>query len=377
MPLPDRVDTWMRSVVLLVTGPSWCTGVVIDDQGTVATAYHCVASGQRSEVRLRGGDKFLGRSVAGAPRDDLALISVPDLAGRVPALPIRGGNPRQGERVYGLGHPFAPIAGRSSAMEGMLLWSVSEGIVSAVGEKLIQTDTALNPGNSGGPVVDEQGRIVGITSRKLTGDNIAFLSSAGRLRALIADPVKPSALGGQISIGFSSLTIVDQSAPPTLELTVSAIFRDRLVFTGAVGLGTDGRGVALERGSSWFPEWELTAGLRQRLGRGTWSTAFDLGGGLMGTKGFVSEFDLSSGTWTVFGGMEEISPTVAGRIHSGGVGLRVVVLPTGRGGIVSSQAAQQATRDALERVGGAGIGPGDPVWMMAIDLDLPGVIASF
>ena len=37
------VDEWLDSVVLLLTGPAWCSGVLIDDQGTVATAYHCVS----------------------------------------------------------------------------------------------------------------------------------------------------------------------------------------------------------------------------------------------------------------------------------------------------------------------------------------------
>ncbi len=377
-PLPDRLDQWLQSVVLLVTGPSWCSGVVIDDKGTVATAYHCVASGQRSEVRLRGGDKYIGKTFAVATKDDLALIAVPELAGKVPGLNIREGRPRQGERVYGLGHPFAPVATRSKAMKGMLLWSVSEGIVSAVGTKLIQTDAALNPGNSGGPVVDEQGRIIGITSRKLGGDNIAFLASANRLRMLIAKPVKPSAMGGQFSIGFATLYGVDQHEASTVEVVGSAIIRDRVVIRGAYGLGADGgRSLALERGSSWYPEWELTAGLRQRFGRGSWSTALDFGAGLMGTQGLTSDFDLDTETWLVLGGMQEISPSVGGQFHNGGLVMRVVVLPWGRGGVVTSPAAQQAAREAKARAGGLGYGPGDPVWMLALELDLPGVISTF
>ena len=72
-PLPDRVDQWMESVVLLVTGPGWCTGVVIDDKDPVLTAYHCIASGRRSEVRLRSGEQFIGNTIAAVPRDDIAL----------------------------------------------------------------------------------------------------------------------------------------------------------------------------------------------------------------------------------------------------------------------------------------------------------------
>jgi len=376
-PLPDRIDRWMQSVVLLVTGPSWCSGVVIDDSGTVATAYHCIASGQRVEIRLRGGDVYMGRTIAAAPRDDLALVEVPGLAGKVPGLPLRDETLRQGERLYGLGHPFAPVAGRTPAMEGMLLWSVTEGIVSAVGDRLIQTDAALNPGNSGGPVVDESGQVVGITSRKLTGDNIAFLSSVKRLRALQADPVAPKLIGGQVSFGLSSLIITDQHASPTLELVGSVILRDRVVLSGALGLDADARGLAMERGSSWAPEWELGLGLRQRFGRGSWSTAMDLTGGLMGTSGYIAEFDVDSSTWLVRGGFDEISPTLGGRLYSGGLGMRVVMMPLGRGGLISNAESQAAAREATRRNNGFGVGPGEPVWMLAIDLDLPGVIATF
>ena len=160
--LADSVEVWMESVVLLLTGPAWCTGVLVDDKGTVATAYHCVASGQKTAVRTRSGDEFIGKTVAADPKNDIALISVEGISEVISPMAIRTTDPRQGDQVYGLGHPFAPASGRTLAMEGMLQWSVTAGIVSAVGPRLIQTDTALNPGNSGGPVVDEDGLIVGI-----------------------------------------------------------------------------------------------------------------------------------------------------------------------------------------------------------------------
>lgn len=375
--VPDQIQTWMGSVVLLVTGPSWCSGVVIDDAGTVATAYHCIANGHSTEVRLRGGDSFIGRTKAAAPDDDLALLGVPELAGKVKPLPLREDNPRQGERVYGLGHPFAPVAIREAEMEGMLLWSVTEGIVSAVGDTLIQTDAALNPGNSGGPVLDAQGRIIGITSRKLSGDNVAFLASVLRLRNLVENPAKPSIFGGQFEVGLSSVTIADAHASPVLELTASVLFRDRVALRAALGIGTDTRGLALERGSSWSPAWELGGALRQRFGRGIWSTAIDLGGGLMGTDGYLSEFDSATGTWVMRTGMAEISPTIGGRVHSGGLGMRITVLPSGRGALVSNEVAQQAAREAKRRANGFGLGPGDSVWMFALELDVPGVISTF
>ena len=53
-----------------------------------------------------------------------------------------------------------------------------QGIVGAVGPWVLQTDAGLNPGNSGGPLVDTQGRIVGIVSRKLAGEDLAFAAKS-------------------------------------------------------------------------------------------------------------------------------------------------------------------------------------------------------
>jgi S1-C subfamily serine protease len=359
--LPDRVDRWMESVVLLVTGPAWCTGVVIDEKGTVATAYHCVASGLKPEIRTRNGDQFIGSMVAADPKNDVALVFASDLAGVVQPLPIREDSPRQGETLYGLGHPFAPAAGRTMAMEGMLQWSVSAGIVSAVGPRLIQTDAALNPGNSGGPAVDVDGRIIGIVSRKLGGDNVAFLSSAENLSQLIERKTRPSPFGGQISMGLSSLAPTELNSASGLGLNLAAIIRDRLVIQGLYMLDQNARGVALERGSAWGPTFEVTGALRQRFGRGNWSTAVDVGGGLVGTQEWYAAFNDVEHTWAVTRDPEELALAAFGRISFGGVGLRFMSLPMGRGSLVSNGSATLK----------------DPTYMLAIDLDLPGVLATF
>jgi len=351
----------MESVVLLLTGPAWCTGVVIDEQGTVATAYHCVASGLRPEIRARNGDQFIGKMVAADPKNDVALVVSAELGGVVPPMPIRTDVPRQGEKLYGLGHPFAPAAGRTMAMEGMLQWSVSSGIVSAVGPRLIQTDAALNPGNSGGPAVDEAGRIIGIVSRKLGGDNVAFLSSAENLNRLIEQPTKPRLFGGQFSLGLSSIAPAELNSAPGFGLSLAAIMRERLVVQGTYILDQNARGAAVERGSAWAPSFEVTAALRQRFGRGNWSTAFDVGGGIVGTEEWHADFDDVEHTWTVRRDLDEMGFAAFWRVSFGGIGLRFMSLPMGRGSLVSNGPST----------------PKDAAFLVALDLDVPGVFATF
>ena len=308
--LPDRVELWMQSVVLLITGPGWCSGVVIDDQGTVATAYHCVATGLKSEVHTRDGRRYIARTIAAKPNDDIALISVPELAGKVAPLALREGPVRQGETVYGLGHPFAPFAGRNDAMRGMLTWSVTEGIVSAVGPRLIQTDAALNPGNSGGPVVDEAGRVIGITSRKLGGDNVAFLSHVDNLEDLAKSRPKLALIGGTVGLTVPLYIGAGPQGVAGLGLSLGTAIRDRVVLRAGI--------IASSIESNWRPSWESTAGLKQTLGRGHFSMGFEVGAGFMGA-------DVGRGAE-----MQQVSdPLYYLRMHLGSTGVRLMTIPQG------------------------------------------------
>ena len=354
-PGPAEIRSWLDSVVLLVTGPAYCSGVVIDEQGTVATAYHCIANGHKSEVHTRGGDMEMGRTIAARPRDDLALLRVPALAGKVPPMSVHPGSPEQGESVWGLGHPFAPAAERTQAMSGMLLWSVTEGIVSAVGPQLVQTDAALNPGNSGGPIVDAQGRIVGIASRKLGGDNVAFLASAERLRALVDEQKKPMILGGQLDLGLAyMLGGTGEAMAASSMLLAQGVIRDRAVLGLGVALGSGARGVAFERGQGEAVDLEAILAGRVRFGRGGWSTAIDLGAGGFVVSGYEAEFVPDSGSWLVSPTLPELWPGAVVRLSMAGLGLRWAFVPT----------------DLSDPFGSADL-------LLSLDLMIPGTVVTF
>ena len=275
---PAEIAQWMNSVVLIITGPSYCSGVLIDDQGTVATAYHCVSTGQASLVQLENGEQGKSTILAADPSSDLALLVVPDLIGKGPALLIREDPPQRGETVYALGHPFAPLAERKE-LGGTLRWSVSKGIISAIGDTLIQTDAALNPGNSGGPVVDEQGRIIGIASRKLQGDNISFLAPSRLLQLLNKEKTPMGFLAGQWLMGSSYDTIVSLGGGSAFTLSAGASLRDRLIVSGSYSFDINSSSTAWRFGSATIPFISGTISLRQRFGRGIWSSTIDIGGG--------------------------------------------------------------------------------------------------
>jgi serine protease Do len=135
------------------------SGFVIDASGYIITSAHLVAEGQEITVRLADRREFEARLVGHDPTSDIALVKIE--AGAL--QPVRLGDPaklRPGEWVAAIGSPFG------------LERSVTAGIVSAVGRTLpdesfvpfIQTDVALNPGNSGGPLFNLRGEVVGVSS---------------------------------------------------------------------------------------------------------------------------------------------------------------------------------------------------------------------
>ncbi|MEL6342359.1 MAG: serine protease [Myxococcota bacterium] len=337
---------------MLVTGPSWCTGVVIDDQGTVATAYHCIAIGRRSLVTARDGRAFIGEPIAANPRADLALLSVPGLAGSLPPMKIRDDLPLRGERLYGIGHPYAPNVLRTPALEGMLWWTVTEGIVSATGPMLIQTDAALNPGNSGGPSVDVHGEIVGIASRKLNGDNIAFLARASLLNELADAPTPLKRVGGQWYLGMGLTSPAISGGALAYEVMGSALVRDRLILTGGFGLPIDARARAASLGVAQYLAGELTAAWRVRIGRGLWSTAIDIGAGGYALQRIEQRTLSDDSTALQRQPLEpdDLAPGGYARLSFGGAALRLV---------------------GLRRISG------ETQLLLSVDLDLPGVVGVF
>ena len=137
------------------------SGFVLDKQGLILTNNHVIDNAQRVEVTLSDKHKYKATVMTVDKNHDLALLKI-DAPNLVPATLSDSRSLAVGQRVYAIGNPFG------------LSGTMTRGIISAIRsirgpqgnpiEDAIQTDASVNPGNSGGPLLNSRGEVIGITT---------------------------------------------------------------------------------------------------------------------------------------------------------------------------------------------------------------------
>ena len=153
------------------TSKSQGSGFVLDRAGHIITNFHVIQGAQKVQVSFSGQDQ-LPATVVGKDRStDLAVLKIDAHARALTPLPLGDSDGvRVGDSVYAIGNPFG------------LTRTLTTGVVSAVQRQIfapngvpidsaIQTDAAINHGNSGGPLIDAAGRVIGVTSQIQTGSD--------------------------------------------------------------------------------------------------------------------------------------------------------------------------------------------------------------
>ena len=156
-------DFWTRNVYSVPRGSG--SGLIWDGAGHIVTNYHVIEGASEAQIQMSDGRQFNAQLVGASPQHDLAVLKIGGAGFSAPArVPIGTSSDLQvGQNVFAIGNPFG------------LDWTLTKGIVSALDRSLpnengpdirhlIQTDAAVNPGNSGGPLLDSAGRLIGINT---------------------------------------------------------------------------------------------------------------------------------------------------------------------------------------------------------------------
>ena len=191
------------------------SGVIVDEAGHIVTSWHVIQGARAGEVVLNDGTKMPVELVGYCEATDLAVLRIQSEGLRL--RPARFGNSDQvrvGEVVIAIGSPFS------------LQSSVTVGHVSQKGrqvqilpyEDFIQTDAAINEGNSGGPLIDVEGRVIGINTAKKTDDQergvgIAFAVPANLVEAVVNSIIETGQHSWPwLGMSFSVLNVQMQEA---------------------------------------------------------------------------------------------------------------------------------------------------------------------
>jgi S1-C subfamily serine protease len=176
------------------------SGFVIDKAGHIVTNFHVIRGATSIQVSFSNNERFKAKLVGVDPSTDIAVLKVGVKASALKALPLGNSDGvRVGDQVIAIGNPFG------------LDRSVTAGIVSAVQRRIeapnqlsishvIQTDAALNHGNSGGPLLNAQGQVVGVNAQIETGGvgqgnvGIGFAIPINTVRDVVADLIKDGAV---------------------------------------------------------------------------------------------------------------------------------------------------------------------------------------
>ncbi len=197
------------------TGYSWGTGVVLSEDGLILTNTHVIEECDRATVTLYDDSVFEAELVGADAISDVAVLKIQ--ASGLPAATFgESGSLMVGDRVAAIGNPL----GETFRM------TLTDGIISAIERginynghsmTLLQTNTALNEGNSGGPLFNMYGQVVGVTNMKMMSsyssiEGIGFAIPSSTVKNVVNALVQDGEVRGRPSVGITIGAIPDNAS---------------------------------------------------------------------------------------------------------------------------------------------------------------------
>ena len=202
----EIVENASPSVVHIVTSSNTGTGFIVNEDGLVVTNAHVVESYDQVVVQSATGERYRGSVVEHHPRLDVAYVQVEANRNFSPIAIGDSNTVRVGDDVIAIGFPLGRALGQEP--------TVSVGIISAKRNDRLQTDASLNPGNSGGPLLDMFGQVVGVVVSRVE-TNRAGRPVAG-IGFAIPINVAQAAFGGPSGQNIQALPVATPAQFPAI-----------------------------------------------------------------------------------------------------------------------------------------------------------------
>jgi S1-C subfamily serine protease len=146
------------------------SGFVIDKSGHIVTNYHVIQGAQKVQISFSANDQIAARVVGSDPSTDVAVLKINTQSRSLTPLAFGDSDRVQvGDPVVAIGNPFGLARTATAGIVSALQRSIDAPNGVSI-EHAIQTDAAINHGNSGGPLIDARGRVIGVNSQISTGN---------------------------------------------------------------------------------------------------------------------------------------------------------------------------------------------------------------
>ena len=202
------------------------TGVIFSEDGYIVTNYHVLEGGSECYISLDTGGMFEARYVGGDAANDLAVLKIDGMD--LPTAEFGDSDLLTvGDKVYAIGNPLGVE----------LRGTLTDGIVSAINRDvwvdnrtmtLIQTNAALNSGNSGGPLINEYGQVVGINVIKMTSrysnvEGLGFAIPTASMQRIVNDLLTYGEIQPEPLLGVTVMSLAEEAAEGVRGLRVDSV----------------------------------------------------------------------------------------------------------------------------------------------------------
>lgn len=216
---PEIYDKVLPSIVSIeaysMYSGSSGTGVILTENGCIITNHHIIDDCSSAQVVLYDGTSYEAKLIGSDVESDLAVLKI-DAQGLIPAEFGSSDTLRVGDTALAIGNPLGSD----------LFGTLTEGIISAIDRdvnvdgysmSLIQTTAALNPGNSGGALINTAGQVVGITNMKMMSDyetieGLGFAIPTAWARQVVDMLLSQGVVTGRPTLGFTCFTVTVENA---------------------------------------------------------------------------------------------------------------------------------------------------------------------
>ena len=185
---------------------SWGSGIIVSADGYILTNTHVIDEGTRATVQLYDGSTYDAKLVGADSQSDVAILKI-EKAGLQPAVFASSKDIRVGDAVCAIGNPLSPDYSLTMT-SGIISATSREVSYNGAVMNLLQTDTSINEGNSGGPLFNERGQVIGITNMKIVSsfsniEGIGFAIPSDTLSSIVDALMADGAVYGRSTIGVT------------------------------------------------------------------------------------------------------------------------------------------------------------------------------